>query len=74
MDRNLELQEFVEGLEMTVLRDEDSILMDGMVGTSGANNLCNTDTNCGKTGCGGTTVNNCQGGNCTPGCGTSTKG
>lgn len=30
-----ELKEFVEGLEMTVLTEEDSILLDGMVGTSG---------------------------------------
>lgn len=34
-----ELKEFVEGLEMTVLADEDSILLDGMVGTSGLNGL-----------------------------------
>ena len=41
-----ELKEFVEGLEMTVLAEEDSILLDGMVGTSGLNGLCNTDANC----------------------------
>ncbi len=64
-----ELKEFVEGLEMTVLTEEDSILLDGMVGTSGTTDVgCNTDVNCSKTGC---TVgaNNCNGGNCISGCG-----
>lgn len=46
-----ELKEFVEGLEMTVLSEEDSILLDGMVGTSGMNIGCNIDVNCGKNGC-----------------------
>lgn len=59
-----ELKEFVEGLEMTVLADEDSILLDGMVGTSGLNGLCNTDANCTKSGC----TNNCHGANCAAGC------
>jgi hypothetical protein len=30
-----ELKEFVEGLEMTVLTEEDAVLLEGMVGTSG---------------------------------------
>lgn len=30
-----ELREFVEGLEMTVFTDEDAVLLEGMVGTSG---------------------------------------
>lgn len=59
-----ELKEFVEGLEMTVLSEEDSILLDGMVGTSGMD-LCNTDGNCSPTSC----ANNCHGGNCAAGCG-----
>lgn len=69
-----ELKEFVEGLEMTVLTEEDSILLDGMVGTSGttegSDNGCNigpTDTNCSDAGC--PTTNNCNGGNCVAGCG-----
>ena len=59
-----ELKEFVEGLEMTVLAEEDSILLDGMVGTSGLNGLCNTDANSTKSGC----TNNCHGANCAAGC------
>lgn len=58
---------------MTVLSEEDSILMDGMVGTSASNGICNTDDNCSKTGCGGSSSgggsNNCYGGNCVVGCG-----
>lgn len=61
------LKEFVEGMEMTILSEEDSVLLDGLVGTSGTQNLCNSDYNC-NTGCGS---NNCQGGNCVAGCGSS---
>lgn len=50
---------------MTVLAEEDSILLDGMVGTSGLNGLCNTDANCTKSGC----TDNCHGANCAAGCG-----
>lgn len=30
-----ELRDFVENLELTVLKEEDAVLLDGMVGTSG---------------------------------------
>lgn len=39
-------KEFVEGLEMTVLSEEDAILLDGMVGTSGDNFKCVFNHNC----------------------------
>ncbi len=66
MDKNdKNLKDFVEGLELTILDNEDSILLEGMVGTSGENTLCNTDHNC-KPNCG---ANNCMGGNCASGCG-----
>lgn len=65
MKQDLVLKDFVESLEMTVLEEEDAILLDGMVGTSnGPNRLCNTDKNCGDS-----CANNCQGGNCVTGCG-----
>ena len=56
-DKNL--KDFVEGLELTILNNEDSILLDGMVGTSGASNTgCNTDHNCSPN-C-GSTIDNCH--------------
>lgn len=58
------LKEFIGGMELTILNDEDSILLDGMVGTSGMQNLCNSDHNCSNCG-----TNNCHGGNCIAGCG-----
>jgi|GEM_PF-1750950 hypothetical protein len=65
-DKNL--KDFVEGLELTILNNEDSILLDGMVGTSGASNTgCNTDHNCSPN-C-GSTIDNCHAGNCYAGCG-----
>lgn len=57
------LKEFVEGMELTILNEEDSVLLDGMVGTSGTQNLCNTDHNCATNCCPNT-------GNCVPGCGS----
>ena len=55
MEKNrIELKEFVEKLEMTVLEGEDAILLEGMVGTS-----CAAGNNCI---CGG---NNCR---CDGGC------
>ncbi len=55
LQERVELKEFVEKLEMTVLEGEDAILLEGMVGTS-----CATGNNCR---CG---LNNCQccGNNC----------
>ncbi|KGF51108.1 hypothetical protein [Prevotella melaninogenica] len=63
MKKEFEIQEFVDKLEMTVLTEENSILLDGMVGTSGSNTVfCNTDSSCNE-------GNNCHGGNCIAGCG-----
>lgn len=59
------LKEFIGGMELTILTEEDSILLDGMVGTSGMQNACNSDHNCPNCG-----SNNCQGGNCVAGCGS----
>jgi len=45
----IELKEFVEKLEMTVLEGEDAILLEGMVGTSQApivNNCTCKPNNC----------------------------
>lgn len=47
-----DLREFVEGLELTVLKEEDAVLLEGMVGTSG------TGTNNCK--CGLFSSDNCQ--------------
>lgn len=58
------LKEFIGGMELTILNDEDSILLDGMVGTSGMQNACNSDHNCSSC----DTTNNCHGGNCVAGC------
>ena len=41
LQERVELKEFVEKLEMTVLEGEDSILLEGMVGTS-----CPCSNNC----------------------------
>lgn len=44
LQERVELKEFVEKLEMTVLEGEDSILLEGMVGTSGmGTNNCKCD-------------------------------
>lgn len=53
---DLILRDFVEEIEMTILSSEDSILLDGMVGTSsaGGNNCMCNGNNCP---CGG---NNCS--------------
>lgn len=59
------LKEFIGGMELTILTEEDSILLDGMVGTSGTQNFCNSDGNCADCG-----SNNCHGGNCFAGCGS----
>lgn len=51
-----ELKEFVEGLEMTVLSEEDAVLLEGMVGTSQpevVNNCICAGNNC-----------QCRGNNC----------
>ena len=58
-DKNLILKDFVEKLEMTVMSDEDAVLLEGMVGTSGCepprpNNCQCNGNNCQ---CGG---NNCN--------------
>lgn len=74
-----ELQDFVKSLEMTVLTDEDSVLLDGSVGAKCHHNfICHTDDNCSKTKCprnggnngGGNNggSDNCYGGNCVSGC------
>ena len=34
------LKEFVAGLDLSIINDEDSVLLDSMVGTSGAQSLC----------------------------------
>lgn len=63
MKKELDIQNFVDNLELTVLTEENSILLDGMVGTSGSNAVfCNTDDSCNE-------GNNCHGGNCVAGCG-----
>lgn len=52
----MELNEFVESIEMTILSSEDSILLEGMVGTSRPD----TGNNCL---CGGNNCK-CHGNNC----------
>lgn len=52
----LELKEFVEDIEMTVLSGEDAILLEGLVGTSSTE----TGNNCL---CGGNNCK-CKGNNC----------
>ncbi len=65
MDKNdKNLKDFVERLELTILNNEDCILLEGMVGTSGIQLLCDTDHNCSKTCC----PNNCHAVNCIAGC------
>ena len=36
-----DLQEFAEGLELTVLNDDDAVLLGGLAGTSSDTNNCN---------------------------------
>lgn len=48
MDKSKDLKNFAEELELTVLKEEDAVLLDGMVGTSGSNwLLCGVDIACG---------------------------
>jgi hypothetical protein len=57
MKENLILKDFVEGLEMTLLNEEDAVLLEGMVGTScptKPNNCMCNGNNC-QCGC-----NNCN--------------
>lgn len=61
------LKEFVAGLDLSIINDEDSILLDSMVGTSGAQSLCNSDHNCAPK-C-DSTADNCHASNCAAGCG-----
>lgn len=66
MDKNEKtLKDVIAGMELTILNEEDSILLDGMVGTSGMQNACNSDHNCPSC----TITDNCHGGNCVAGCG-----
>lgn len=58
------LKDYIAGMELTLLNEEDNILLDGMVGTSGIQAACNSDHNCKDC-----STNNCHGGNCASGCG-----
>lgn len=47
MEKSKELKNFAEELELTVLKEEDAVLLDGMVGTSGTDwVLCDLDFIC----------------------------
>lgn len=55
MKESFILKDFVEGLEMTLLCEEDAVLLEGMVGTSDPGDgiidvenglLCNCDSKC----------------------------
>lgn len=47
MEKSNDLKDFTEELEVTVLKEEDAVLLDGMVGTSGTNwLLCSLDFIC----------------------------
>ena len=61
------LKEFVAGLDLSIINDEDSVLLDSMVGTSGAQSLCNSDHNCAPN-C-DSTADNCHASTCAAGCG-----
>ena len=46
MKENVILKDFVGGLEMTLLNEEDAVLLEGMVGTSSIVNNCDCIDNC----------------------------
>ena len=58
MKKDKLLTDFMEGVEMTILPQEDQILLSSV----GGNNQSGVTNN-------GCIVNNCSGGNCVPGCG-----
>ncbi len=65
-DKNL--KDFVEGLELTILNNEDSILLDVLIGTRAPRTtLCPSANHC-RSKC-GSTIDNCHAGNCYAGCG-----